>query len=121
MIGPIIYYTGTWCAGLPRVDTSPAPVTPAAALPAVPRARARTEESGQARRRLEAPRAGGWGAWRGQREARGGLSRRQARATWLGENEVRGYEPRCRRCRVSVLACVPVCRVLACVLANNAI
>jgi len=91
-----------------RVDTSPATVTPAAAaLPAVPRARARTrtEESGQA----------------GRRRAQGGRVARPAGGTWWTESQardVRGYEPRCRRCRVSMLACVPGCRVPVCVLAD---
>lgn len=93
MIGPIFFvYMGTWCAGLPRVDTSPAPVTPAAALP-VPRTGEGGERDrqkcgqalGWAGRRLEAPRAGGArGAWRGQGGARGAWRRQmQARATYV--------------------------------------
>lgn len=93
-------YMGTWCAGLPRVDTSPAPVTPAAALP-VPRTGEGGERDrqkcGQALgwtgRRLEAPRAGGGREARG--EARAG---RVAKAD-AGARDVRGWV-RCRRCTV---------------------
>lgn len=74
-------------------------------------------QAGASRRR--AHRATG-DAWRGQREARGGLSRtqpcRRARRGSGGEVRVRGacrlpgfvvvrFEPRCRRRRVFVLAC----------------
>jgi hypothetical protein len=77
---------GTWCAGLPRVDTSPVPVTPAAAgalpVPRTGRGERQTEmwagtglgretPRGAARRgggrRVARP---GRGAWRRQMQAR---------------------------------------------------
>jgi hypothetical protein len=79
-------YMGTWCAGLPRVDTSPVPVTPAAAgalpVPRTGRGERQTEmwagtglgretPRGAARRgggrRVARP---GRGAWRRQMQAR---------------------------------------------------